>query len=271
MSQGLSSYFSGLSVLPSPAPERVAEFPASDEPVEIRALGEPQCVFKPGSLANLASFRYPLAALVALGAAGVAVALHQDLVRKNQLDGNALFVFGVLGALASFVVAVLIALPITTATVFCYSQAAVVADRNKLTLIPWTQLLYSQSRIATPEGRQFYCGWLENFSAFEEQIWDYSAEHWLPAAVARVKAGETVTAGDLAVNAREISYQRKTLAWDQVTRLVLVTGKRYQLNIGANGSWFDWAAIDLHQIPNARSVEQLITSICPSRLLKPAG
>ncbi|HZN34102.1 MAG TPA: DUF6585 family protein [Pirellulaceae bacterium] len=262
------SFLSSLSALPSA--DQVREYPGSDVPPEIQALGSPREVHRPGSFAALANFRYPLAALVVAAFGGLAYILYQDLASKNQLDGNALFVFAVIGALAVSFAALILRIPVTNSTVFFYSRAAVVAQKDKLTLIPWKQLLYRRSTISTPEGRQFYCGWLESFDTFEERIWEYSAEHWLPEAEAKIKAGETVKVGELAISAKDISYQGRTTTWDRVTRLLLLVGRVYQLHISTKDTWCQWATIDMHQIPNARAVQQLITNICPPHLLTTA-
>ena len=63
----------------------------------------------------------------------------------------------------------------TIATVFFYRQAAVIAEGDRLTLIPWQHLLWLPGRIFTSEGLEFRCGWMEEHDRFEEAVWERSA------------------------------------------------------------------------------------------------
>ena len=257
------------------ADDRVRQFEGSEMPLEIQALGEPEQIYRPNPLfSSLLRGRYILAALLPAGLAGLYWILFDDLQRKGQLgqlwDPLVLGVFGAI-FLGTVVGSMFLAqMPVTRATVYFYRRAAVVAEGNQLTLIPWKHLLFVRDRISTPEGQQFYCGWLEGHDRFEEQIWEQSAEHWAPAAVARINAGETVTVGDLGVSATHISYKGKTAAWEEVSSLILVVGRLYQMNITTKGSFLPWAWVNMHEIPNARAMQQVITSICPQHLLAAA-
>ena len=158
----------------------------------------------------------------------------------------------------------------TTATVFFYRQAAVVADGDRLVLIPWQHLLWLPGKILTPEGDVFHCGWMQDHDRFEEAIWALSEEFWVPAALKKIQAGQAVPCGDLGISASGITWKGKTAAWEDIARLVIIVGRAYRLNIATKGSWIDWASIDLHQVPNARAIERLISQLAPDRLLKNA-
>ena len=252
----------------------VLQFDAGDVPAEIEALGPPERVHKPHTLGQkLAGWRYLFACLLVGGIGSLFAIIFLELQKKGQLDQlvdpYAWFTFGIIGAVAIGAAVWLVRIKPATATVFFYAKAAVIADAGKLTLIPWPQLLWLPGRIFTSEGHSFTCGWMEDHDRFEEAIWQRSAEHWVPAALAKVKAGQTVTAGALALSATQIGYAGKSAAWEDVTNLVIIHGRRFQLNVYTQ-SWLAWAEINLYTIPNARAVERLISSIAPPRLLKAA-
>jgi hypothetical protein len=112
---------------------------------------------------------------------------------------------------------------------------------------------------------------MEDHDRFEEAIWERSAELWVPEALKKVRAGETVTCGELSVSASAIGWKGKTATWEEVTRLVIVLGQVYRMSISTRAASWKSATIDLYQVPNARAVEQLISQVAPSRLLKSAG
>jgi hypothetical protein len=268
---------SALPEFPYVAEERVQQFEGDEIPREVQALGQPERVYRPSPLfSTLLRAKYLLAIAPPAILAGLYWLIYADMSGKGELqklmDPLVLGVFGGLfvGALAlSFFIA---RMPSTTATVFFYQRAAVVAEGNRLTLIPWKHLLFDRDRIRTPHGPSFYCGWVEDHDRFEERIWELSAEHWLPEALARIQAGETVTAGELGISATHISFQGKTAAWTEVTHLVVVVGRIYQLNISTTQSrLFSWALVNLHNIPNARAVVDLIGKVAPPHLLTEAA
>lgn len=256
--------------------DRVQQFDASDLPSEIAALGQAERVYAPNPIAfKLAGWRHLLAFLVVAVIGGLFALIFIGLKQRNQLDQladpAAWFTFGIIGATAIGVAIWLTTIRATTATVFFYRQAAVVAEGDRLTLIPWQHLLWLPGQILTAEGHKFLCGWMEDHDRFEEAIWARSEEFWVPAALKRVRAGETVTAGDLAVSTSAIGWKGKTASWDDVTQLIILIGRVFRLNISTRASslrW--WASIDMHQVPNARAMERLISQVAPARLLKPA-
>jgi hypothetical protein len=258
------------SILTAAHEERVREFSAGQVPPEIQALGSAEAVHQPHPLwATLANCRILLAGvLLAAGGACLGLAWLQF---RNPGDWGALSMagFGVvaLGCLAgAFVLA---AMPVQRATFFLYPRAVVIADAGKLTLIPWKHALYSSGRLWTSEGQRFYCGMIARFDAFEERIWDYSLKHWLPDAMNKIKAGGVVTVGPLAVSQSDVSYCGKTAKWDDITQMQVTVGRFYQLNFHTKeSSLFHWATINMHEIPNARSMEQILVRVCPERLLK---
>jgi hypothetical protein len=256
------------------ARDGILQFDAGDVPPEIEALGAPERVHKPSPLGGtLASCRYLFAFLLVGGIGSLFAIIFLELQKKGQLDQladpYAWTAFGIIGAVALAGAVWLTRIKPATATVFFYAKAAVIADADKLTLIPWQHLLWLPGRILTSEGHAFTCGWMEDHDRFEEAIWERSAEHWVPAALKKVKAGETVTTGDLSLSATHIGVAGKLAAWEEVTSLVIIVGRRYQLNVFTT-SWLAWAEVQLHKVPNARAVERLISSIAPPRLLQPA-
>ncbi len=259
-------YLSGLSILSDTLEDRVREFTSGAVPPEIHALGSAEAVHHPHPVwAMLANSRYLLAGvLLAAGGACLGVCCFQrELLPLLGIGLLALLCLG--GAFA------LTAIPVQRATFFLYPRACVVACGGRLTLIPWKHLLYANGRIWTTDGQRFYCGLLEQSSTFEERVWDYSLKFWLPDALERVKAGGTVTVGPLAVSAKHISYCGKKTAWDDVTQMLVIVGRFYQLNLSTKeSSLFHWATINMHEIPNARCMEQLLIRICPQHLLKAA-
>jgi hypothetical protein len=268
-------YLGSSAALGGGSRDGILQFDDGDVPSEIQALGAPQRVHKPNPLAaKLAGWRYLFAFLLVGGLGSLYALIFLELQKRGQLDQlvdpYAWFTFGIIGAVAVGAAIWLVRLRPATATVFFYPTAAVIADAGKLTLIPWDQLLWLPGRILTSEGHSFACGWMEDHDRFEEAIWERSAEHWVPAALAKVKAGQTVKAGELAVSAAQIGYAGKTAAWEEVTNMILIHGRRYQLNVYTQ-SWIAWAEINLYTIPNARAIERLLSSIAPPRLLKPAG
>ena len=268
--------FASSGGLRTQACDRVQQFDASELPSEIAALGEAERIYAPSPVAaKLGSWRHACAFGMVAGIAGLFALIFLDLQRKGQLDQLAdpgvFGVFGIIGASCVGVAIWMTRLKPTTATVFFYRQAAVVAEGDRLTLIPWQHLLWLPGQILTAEGHKFYCGWMEDHDRFEEAIWARSEEFWVPSALKRVRAGETVTAGDLAVSASGIGWKGKTASWDDVTQLVIVVGRVFRLNISTRASSLrSWANIDMYQVPNARAMERLISQVAPSRLLKPA-
>jgi hypothetical protein len=262
----------GSTAASSGARDGILQFGAGDVPPEIEALGSPERVHKPSPIgATLGSCRYLFAFLIVLVVGSMFAIVIVEEQKKGQLsqltDPLVLVVSGIIGASVVGAAIWLTRLKPATATVFFYQEAAVIADANKLTLIPWKHLLWLPGRIFTSEGHNFRCGWMEDHDRFEEAIWERSAEHWVPAALKKVKAGETVMAGDLSLSATHIGFAGKIAAWDEVTSLVIIVGRRYQLNVFTT-SWLAWAEVQLHKIPNARAVERLLTTIAPARLLK---
>jgi len=156
MSQSFT-YSSGLSVRPSSACDRVLEFQGDDVPPEIQALGPPERVHRPSPLlCTLVSCRYLFYLLFLAGIGTGFVLIYQEMKLKNQLDQLTdpwvLAGAGLLGALALGGAVAMTRIPVTRATVFFYPRAAVVAEGNKLTLIPWKHLLVFPDRICTSEG-----------------------------------------------------------------------------------------------------------------------
>jgi hypothetical protein len=257
--------------------DRVLQFESTKKlPNEILALGEAERVYAPSPFAaRLGSWRHVFAFGLVAGIAGLYALIFLDLQRKGQLnqlaDPMILAVFGGLGAVFVGVAIWMTGLKPTTATVYFYHEAAVVAEGDQLTLIPWQLLLWLPGQILTAQGHKFYCGRMQNHDRFEEAIWERSAEFWVPEALKKVHAGETVTCGDLSVSASGIGWKDKTATWEEVTRLVIVHGRVYRLNIGTRGALWDFATIDLYQVPNARAIERLIAEVAPPRLLKPAA
>ena len=54
-----------------------------------------------------------------------------------------------------------------------------------------------------------------------------------------------------------------------MSKLIVIVGRLYQLSVFTS-SWVCWAEVNLHKVPNARPMQQLIANICPSHLLQPA-
>ena len=269
MSEGLS-YLTSTAILVDVQEERIREFPTNDIPPEIHALGTAEAVHQPHPVwATLANCRYLLAGVLLAGGGAWIGFCYQYLRHQAHWDFMTLAGFGLVALLCLGGAFFLTALPSQRATVFLYPGAAVIAEGGKLTLIPWKFLLYANGRIWTTEGHKFYCGLVERYDAFEERVWDYSLKHWLPGALQTVQAGGTVTVGPLSVSAAQISYCGKTATWQDVTEMIVVMGRFYQLNIRTKGSAvFHWATINMHEVPNARCMEQLLMRICPEHLLK---
>jgi hypothetical protein len=269
MSDALS-VLGGSSILTAAQEERVREFTSNQIPTEISALGSAEAVHQPNPLwATLANCRYILAGvLLAAGGAGLGFAWRvfqsQGDWRTLSLAGFGLFALACLGAAFA-----LTAMPVQRATFFLYAKAIVIASGGKLTLIPWKHVLFTNGWLWTSEGQRFYCGLLERHDAFEERIWDYSLKHWLPEAMAKVKGGGVITVGPLTVSQTHVSYCGKSVKWEDITQMQVIVGRFYQLNFHTKeSSLFHWATINMHEIPNARCMEQLLVRICPERLLK---
>jgi hypothetical protein len=254
--------------------DRVLHFDGSGGmPAEIAALGEAEAIYEPNQIAyKLAGWRHLLAFLVVAVIGGLIALVFVGLAQRGELDQLAdptvWVAFGIIGATAVGVAIWLTTLKRTTATVFFYRQAAVVAEENRLSLIPWQHLLWLPGKILTDDGSTFYCGWMQDHDRFEEAIWAHSDEFWVPAALKKIQAGQTVTCGDLGISGSGITWKGKTASWEDVSRLVIVVGRWYRMNIATSGSWIEWASIDLYQVPNARAIERLISHVAPPRLLK---
>jgi hypothetical protein len=269
MSEGLS-YLSSSAIMTDAHEERVREFPSNDIPPEVDALGTAEAVHQPHPVwATLANCRYLMAGVLLAGGGAILGFCYQQWRHQTDWDLMSLAGLGLVALLCLAGAFVLTSLPSQKATVFLYPRAAVIAASGKLTLIPWRHLLYANGRIWTADGQKFYCGLLDRYDTFEERVWDYSLKYWLPEALAKVQAGGIVTAGPLAVSATHVSYCGKSAKWEEVTEMLVVVGRFYQLNITTKGSkLFHWATINMHEIPNARCMEQLLIRICPEHLLK---
>lgn len=271
---GQTFSFPQMPVFPLRDVSRVLTFDASEVPPEVASLGQAEAMVRPSAFwGTLVKCRYVLAFLIVAATGGTYAVIFEQARIKGQLDQLlSVPVLAVLGAIGSvfMIMAVLVCrLSPDMATVLFYGEAALVTQGNRCALIPWKQLLWRPGIISTPDGQEFRCTWMENHDRFEERIWALTAEHWVPAALEKIQAGETVTCGDLSISSTHVGYKEKTIPWTDVTGLMIQVGKIYRLVI-SNSGFFAWATIDLHQIPNARGIEQLIASVCPRRLLQPA-
>lgn len=252
---------------------RVLHFTADEVPPEVQSLGQAEAMVRPSAVwTTLVKCRYVLAFLIVAATGGTYAVIFEQARIKGQLDQMlsvpGLAVFGGLGLLFLGLAVLVCRMSPDMATVLFYGEAAVVTQGNKCALIPWKQLLWRPGIISTSGGQEFRCTWMENHDRFEERIWALTAEHWVPAALERIQAGETVTCGDLSISSTHVGYKDQTIPWTDVTGLMIQVGKIYRLAI-SNSGFFAWATVDLHQIPNARGIEQLIASVCPRRLLQP--
>ncbi|MCI0359807.1 MAG: hypothetical protein L0211_15125 [Planctomycetaceae bacterium] len=277
----MSATFSLTNPLPAPAlshprVDGVQVFEGDAVATEIEALGLPEYIHRPQPLyAAFVKCRYVLALLLLAATGGTLAFLYEQIRMEGQLGQlNDPWVMGGMGLVGAIVLAGAVCLTRISgakASVFFYDEAALVVEGKKKTLIPWTQLLWHSGRIWTEGGQQFRCAWMEDHDRFEERIWAKTSEHWVPAQLAKIRAGQTVTCGELSLSATHVGCEGKTASWDDVTKLVIdINNYFHSLTIfTSHSSWTSWAFADLRTMPNRRGMEELIAQVCPSHLLVP--
>jgi hypothetical protein len=90
----------------------------------------------------------------------------------------------------------------------------------------------------------------------------------LPKALARIKAGETVSFGPFAVSQRGLKYKDKATTWNDIASMEVHAGKGgRRLTIYTTDGWLAWCWHDLNDVPNDDTFFDVLSHTAPERLL----
>src|SRR5262245_23983869 len=96
--------------------------------------------------------------------------------------------------------------------------------------------------------------------------------HLFPLMLKRADAGRMVEFGNFAVSGYAVRYKGKTISWNDVSRLLIVTGAGYHhLTIYRSGGLglMPFCQFNLKLVPNDLLLVELLKRVAPPRLLVP--
>jgi hypothetical protein len=160
--------------------------------------------------------------------------------------------------------------------VILYPDALVHVRKKEFTVIRWEDVRTldapaskSRWRVTASDGRQIELpGWIEDDGTAIESTIERVTAVLLPKFLERIEAGKKVSFGPFGVSKRAVYFKGKKADWDDVTRMRILTGRVYCLQIYCG--WFlPWCTFSLLTAPNGQLVYELIRRVAPARLLKP--
>ena len=160
-----------------------------------------------------------------------------------------------------------------------YDEALVRASAAGYTVIRWDEVeailpprasgTYGRTRVVAHDGRAIdlsakVAGGGGLLGAAYERV----HAQLVPAYLARIAAGETVATGGLGVSRDGLTWKRKSLAWDAVTSLVLLSGGATGLQVTTGRLWLvAWCLFDHASVANGSVAVELVRLVAPEHLL----
>jgi hypothetical protein len=247
-----------------------------EPPPELAALGQPLAIHGPGWLASMSGLARLGTFLlgVALLAAPVAAANMFDFDLPN--GARIAVVFGTLGAfLTCLVIAVS---PRSRCAYQVHDEALVVADGKTIRIIPWDQIqaivperpLVKDLALVTRDGQEVPIKGVRGYHQLVHTLYVRVRDYLLPLMIRRANAGRMVEFGPLGVSCDALRYKGQTTPWDEVVKLLILSGSGiYQLMVYRRSGLGLWAfcRLNLQTLPNDRLLRELLPQIAPDRLL----
>jgi hypothetical protein len=262
-----------LSALPAGQPPQAVVScyrSGSGAPPEVRALGEPERVYRP--LWWLALMREWPAVFIGLGAAlGLLMIVLLASLGMPDNPFTCGFVFGVIGFVITLVVLPL--LPAALPTYAVCRDALVVMLDDTYTVIPWgavVRLDAPQVLLLTNGQRCPLSPNVECLSGLHRDITFRVAERLLPPILQTLDAGGSVAFGPFTVSKAGLARGGHKLPWGEVARISVSpdpgVATRF-LKVWEHGGLWPWCFADLTQVPNGWLFLEVIRHACPPRLL----
>jgi hypothetical protein len=251
-----------------------------DPPPELAALGPPLRVHAPGRLASMSGLaRFATFVLgLLLVVAAVAVIRASDPIQLSPSASKGLF----LGAVAAFLTCLVIAGGSrSTHTYQVHHDALVVSDRETLRILPWNQIqalipgvpFFKDPTVVTRDGQELP---IKAGTRYRRELLETVSvllrDHLLPLMIKKAHAGRMVEFGPLGVSSYTLNYKGKTTPWDEVTRLLILTGMgmcKLTVYRCSGLGVLPFIQINLDRVPNRLLLIELLKQIAPPRLLVP--
>jgi len=247
-----------------------------DPPPEVAALGPPLAVHGPGRLASMSGLArlgtFVLGVLFLVAPVVAANVFEFELPNEARIA----VVFGTLGACATCLVIAIA--PRTRCTYQIHDEALVVSDGKTLRIIPWDQIqaivperpLRANLTLVTRDAQEVPIKAVRDYHQLVDTLHVKVREHLLPLMIRRANAGRMVEFGPLGVSCDALRYKGQTTRWDEVIKLLILSGSGiYQLMVYHRSGLGLWAfcRLNLQTLPNQTLLRELLRHIAPDRLL----
>ncbi|HZL89676.1 MAG TPA: DUF6585 family protein [Pirellulaceae bacterium] len=258
-------------VLPIGVPE--------DPPPQLAALGPPRSVYPPGMLASMSGFTrlatFVMGLVLLIGPAAVVSAAAPGQIPPSLVGPL------VIGGFLAGLICLALAFPGTAYTYRVHREALVVSDRKTLRIIPWDQIqalipyvpLLKDFTVVTRDGQEVPIkGSVRDYHELIYKVFVHVRDRLLPLMIKQAHAGRMVEFGPLGVSGDALRYKGQTVPWEEVTRLMIVTGSGLRhLTVHRRGVLGFWPFIqlNLNTLPNDMLLRELLQHIAPPRLLEP--
>lgn len=254
--------------------------PLEEEPPELAALGPPLSVHAPGWIANMSGFARLATFVFGMVLLAVPVVVV-NVMHADHLPESARLAL-VFGPILACLTCTLIAIwPRSPHTYQVHEDALVVCNRKTMRIIPWDQIqailpempLVKDLALLTRDGQQVPIRNVRNYHELVDTVSVKVRDCLLPLMFKRARAGRMVEFGPLGVSSYALRYKGETTSWDDVTRLLILSGSGiYQLMVYRRSGLGLWAfcRLKLDRVPNNRLLLELLKYVAPSTLLVPA-
>src|SRR5262245_28191271 len=251
-----------------------------DPPPQLAALGRSLSVHAPGFVAAM-SGSSRLVTLVLGLVLFFAPAFVIDAVGHDHLPPSARKVLVYGGLLAGLMCLVIAVVPRSPHTYRVHRDALVVSDRKIMHIVPWDQIqalipempFFKDLTVVTRDGQELPITSVRGYHQLKDTVFVRVRDHLLPLMIKRANAGRMVEFGPLGVSSDALRYKSQTTSWDDVTRLLILTGSGInQLMVYRRSGLGLWAfcRLNLDRVPNNLLLIELLKQIAPPRLLVPA-
>jgi uncharacterized protein DUF6585 len=247
-----------------------------DPPPELEALGPLNRVHAPGWLASMSGSARFVIFFIGL----VLLVRPAAVVRAAGPDQIPPSVVGplVIGGFLAGLLCLALALPCTAYTYQVHQDALVVSDRKTMRIIPWDQiqalipqmLLFRDLTVVTRDGQKVPIKSVRNYQGLVGTVFVRVRDHLLPLMIRKANTGRMVEFGPLGVSIDALAYKGRTIPWDEVTQLVIMTGSGLRhLMVYRQGllSFWPYIQLNLNLVPNDLLLLELLKRIAPPRLL----
>jgi hypothetical protein len=126
--------------------------------------------------------------------------------------------------------------------------------------------------VVTRDGQEVPIQSARDLHELKSSVFVLVRAHLLPLMLKKAQAGRMVEFGPLAVSSYALNCKGTTISWDEVARLVILTGSgNRHLTIYRNGAFalLPFCQFNLNKIPNDLLLLELLKQIAPPRLLVP--